>query len=206
MPEVPVSEPSASADLPDWLKGSEAEIISSSEEAVIEKLGEEITDTPQEPNNAGAAALEEISSDLPAWMRGIDQESLKEEVEEEISSSPTMPKESSSYEDIPDWLKSTAMAPEAVEEPIPEQVPVQEEQSSQKQKHASHKKQTKTVTEKGEHDKDMEISLAPSPEKGDVSDKEHTHASRPKKKKPEPIISPEPVISTNPDELPDWLK
>ena len=58
--------------------------------------------------------LDEDITDLPDWMKGVDQESLKKEVEEEINSIPVIVGEVSdisSYDDIPDWLKNTPIAP-----------------------------------------------------------------------------------------------
>ena len=180
--------PVVTSDVPDWLKGMETPVVTPAtlpEETIIMK--EEKTSTVEQTDNSG----------LPPWMQGVDQESLDKEVEEEIKNTPTAEKtkESSSYEDIPDWLKSAPTLLEntntASEETSSE---ASTEASEPEQKQSTPKKQSKTIKIKKEQSTDSSDT------------KKETSPSKPKKKKPESVVSPGPVISANPDELPDWLK
>lgn len=90
-------------DLPDWLKASEP--ISTPEEGTKStKSTEQEIITHNESDS-----MDENMSDLPAWMKGVDQESLKQEVAEEINNTmPAPPDEDASYDNIPDWLRNTS--------------------------------------------------------------------------------------------------
>lgn len=207
------------ATIPDWLKESTSLSSHSLEEdtpSVIEDIpteevqemppvAKEVPDTtilvPEEQQKEQQIEYSEPSepvivpdenmSGLPDWMQGVDQESLKQEVEEEMSNTPVAPEteDVSSYENIPDWLKNTSPA-------LPETTPALEEKIEPEQKQSpSPKKSPKKPAVQEE-------------EQADVSEiKEETVSSRPKKKKPAvPTISPGPTISAPDEELPDWLK
>ncbi len=131
----------------------------------------EETQNIAEPDNA---------TDLPAWMQGLDAESLEQEVQEEMDTpvSKTPPEETSSHEDIPDWLRTVSTAPQATETPETEvsESPLPENDTEQK----TPKKQVKSSTTKDK---------TPSKEKESSPKKTTSDAPRSKKQKPEPIIS-----------------
>lgn len=147
-------------DLPDWLKGGEAADEIPQDTSImnpIEELHQEET-TPEEYRVSDTEQVntsDESMSNLPAWMQGIDQESLKNEVEEEINSTPAVveTENASSYEDIPDWLKSTTIAPVTADnkskedsDEISEGISSHREKTESKQKHSpSPKKPVKTL-------------------------------------------------------------
>lgn len=189
---IPASPLAESTTIPDWLKESTSlsshsleedtapttEDIPSEEAQETPFIPEELPDTtilvPEEQKIENTEPTEEttVSTDdmsgLPAWMQGVDQESLKQEVAEEISSTPVAPEveDVSSYENIPDWLKNTSPTPL-------ETTPVLEKkiETEQKQSPAVKKSPKKLVVQEEE--------------KADVSEtKEETVPSRPKKKKP----------------------
>lgn len=111
--ETRESPSSTDSGIPDWLKGAESivpenstpEPLPSEEENIPEKQEEMVTE-----NAETTPSLNTDTEGLPAWMRGVDQESLKSEVEEEMNTLPeTTPiAVSSDLEDIPDWLKSVS--------------------------------------------------------------------------------------------------
>ena len=176
------------SDIPDWLKGTETSLATPAilpEEAIV--IEEEKTSNTEQTDNSG----------LPPWMQGVDQESLDREVEEEIKNTPVAEKtkDSSSYEDIPDWLKG---APTLLENTNI----ASEDESNKASMEVSEMEQTQPAPKK--HPKTTKIKEEESTDSSDT--KKETSPSKPKKKKPESVISPEPVISANPDELPDWLK
>jgi len=194
---VPVSE---DAGIPDWLKGMPTETtLPVPEEKPVEEAPQiTVPAEPELPAIEPSIASDEGISGLPAWMQGMDQESLKQEVEEEIKSTPVIPetKEAAHEDDIPDWLKGTVTAPtESTVEPqetpkvTDEVVPTAEEKPETKQKSTQHsKKPAKAPAVKAEGD-DVEVP------------------SRPKKKKPTPpTVSEGPTIPATDDDLPDWLK
>lgn len=186
---VPPSETGTPADtasksedsvpgLPDWLKGTGMD-TTTQEEVSLENPPEETKEEPKTPD--------EDMSGLPAWMQGVDQKSLKEEVEEEIQSTSTAEekKDAASYEDIPDWLKNTttvAIVSDDASQKVPEGIvsveSSHEEKTESKQKHGpSSKKPPKTPSVKEEGNTD-------------VSGAEDTiPPSRPKRKKPAPVVS-----------------
>lgn len=147
------------SDLPDWLKGGEIAEEMPQDTSImnpIEELPREET-TLDEYKVSGTEQVgipDESMADLPAWMQGVDQESLKKEVEEEISNTPAVVEVEnvSSYEDIPDWLKSTTTTPiisdnksKEDSKEISEEIPSHREKTESKQKHSpSPKKPTKT--------------------------------------------------------------
>lgn len=203
VPEVPVESidsvpdtnvnDSSSAGLPDWLKGSGMESITPEvpeADVVSEDIVPQDTTTPEEsplPDIIPEKTSDENLSDLPAWMQGIDQESLKEEVEEEIKATPVVSESdnSSSYEDIPDWLKASPIVSETtevpkeeekIEEPPMSDFFTEKKEEKKTTSQHSHKKQTKPV-EKGKQDNDTQKS------------EEKIHTPRPKKKKPTPVVS-----------------
>lgn len=133
----------------------------------------------------------------------MDQESLKEEVKEEMDNIPVSSTEdASSYENIPDWLRNTSavsiLSSEASpkdSEKISEAVPPKKEKSEPKQKQAlSSKKTPKSPATKEEGNADL------------TQTKEEIAPSHPRKKKPVSVVSPGPVIPTTDEDLPDWLK
>lgn len=133
----------------------------------------------------------------------MDQESLKEEVKEEMENIPVSPMaDASSYEDIPDWLRNTSPVSILPTEASPENsektseaVPSKKEKSEPKQKQTpSSKKTPKSPATKEEGSADLPQA------------KEEAVLSHPRKKKPVPVVSPGPVIPTTDEDLPDWLK
>ena len=130
----------------------------------------------------------EVMSDLPAWMRGVDKESLKKEVEEEIQNIPSATESinPSSYGDIPDWLKTASVPSVQTVEKSPndsgntsEITYSREDETPPKRKNSTTSKKTpkKSATEK-------EGTANPKQIK-----KEDTVSPRPKKQKPTPVIS-----------------
>ena len=99
-----------SADLPDWLKGADVQtepVVSTPEETVDESVSMTSNATIPSPD---VPASDNSLSDLPAWMQSMDKASLEQEVTDEINT--PVHQDTSSYEDIPDWLKSTPKTPE----------------------------------------------------------------------------------------------
>ena len=203
VPEVPVEsidsvsdtivDNSSSAGLPDWLKGSGMDSMTSEvPEAVVvseDGISQNVAISEELPLSdiAPEKTSDEYLSDLPAWMQGVDQKSLKEEVEEEIKATPVVSESdnSSSYEDIPDWLKASPIVSETtevpekeekIEEPPMSDFFTEKKEEKKTPSQHSHKKQTKSV-EKEKQDKDSQKS------------EEKVHTPRPKKKKPAPIVS-----------------
>lgn len=176
------TQPTAS-DLPDWLKGESGNKEASIQEDVSD-IKESLAELAPLADDQMIISNENLS-DLPAWMRGVDQDSLRKEVDEEMSTKavPIEDNVLTSYEDIPDWLKNSpvepvVMAPETKEisldvSKIP---PVKKEKLEQK--HVSQKKQINTAPISIE-----ESSEVIGTEGADAS------SSRSKKKKPAPIIS-----------------
>jgi hypothetical protein len=98
--------------LPDWLKGSNvATTLPENETVQIDP----VTTLPKSEifTNNDMQSLNENISDLPSWMQGMDHESLKQEVHEELdNSSPSLEtRDAASFEAIPDWLKNTSTEP-----------------------------------------------------------------------------------------------
>ena len=192
VPETSIND-SSSAGLPDWLKGSGMESITPEvpeTDVVPEDITPENLITSEEsplPDVVPENTSDENLSDLPAWMQGIDQESLKEEVEEEIKATPVVSESdsSSSYEDIPDWLKASPVVSEVVETPKNEEKTkeppmsdffTEKKEEKKTPSQHSHKKQAKPV-EKEKQDNYTSKS------------EEKVHTPRPKKKKPTPVVS-----------------
>lgn len=109
---------SADSGIPDWLKGMSSETVfpeSVSEEKPVgevveqEILPQTVSTTESElPAAEPSSVSDQTDSVLPAWMQGMDQVSLKQEVEEEIKSTPAPVRiKEVPHEDIPDWLRST---------------------------------------------------------------------------------------------------
>lgn len=178
--------------------------------------------TPEVPTETASDDLGE----LPAWMGGINQDALQEELQETLSPTPE-PVEEESVEakdllspepttelpppddSIPDWLKaSTFSTPEVIEE-------IQEEKAAPK---AAEKKAPIKHTEKTPEKKPVTHTAPKHTKKKEEVKKENTIKEeatpeevtpKPKKEKsptPLPNVSaPEPKLPDDED-LPDWLK
>lgn len=133
------------AGLPDWLTGSGIVATPSQSVSVTPSEEELSTEEQKIPSMEPSEISDEHMSDLPAWMQGVDQESLKKEVEEEMESTSVVigAEDVSSYENIPDWLKSTPVTsvettyePQESPEHTAESVPSHEEKTESKQEHS----------------------------------------------------------------------
>lgn len=189
--ETPVSVAGEVPDLPDWLKGMSTN-MASAEDTQVSHRAEESAD--QEMSRMISAEQRDNTppdtADLPAWMQGMDQESLAHEVHEELASTPVSsePENTSSYEDIPDWLRTPSVStPPEIENIQETQAPVVPEEPV-------------VHTEKKSEKKSSGAPLAKKEPKASVaSEKKHTEAqtenntevtqARTKKKKPTPIVS-----------------
>lgn len=141
--------------LPDWLKGTEGVVSEIPEEIAVtgpvsgESPIEELPTKEDIPEKEDIGSPYGDMSGLPDWMRGMDQESLKEEVKEEMDHVPDLTaKDAASYEDIPDWLRGVSLAttePESIGSPenpvdIDQSVSPEKKESESK---AEHKKSAK---------------------------------------------------------------
>ncbi len=197
-PPVPIEvpqEPSLSAEvpeLPDWLKGMSGSV--SSPEATLSEKSEEIFGEEVSPAADQEALMAQNTemTDLPPWMQGVDQESLTKEVNEELSSVPSEDpiEDVSSYENIPDWLKSssTSTPVSADDTPKPKEiVPVKKEKTVPTSTKTIEKKHSSHITTKKEV-KNPEVSEKKNSEVQAV-DSEEALLARTKKKKPAPVVS-----------------
>lgn len=114
--EVTAEAPSVPEDtgIPDWLKGiptgPEPSQQATAPEESVQQPEEESSQAPSQEGMKASASEEGV----PAWLQGMDQESIKQEVEEEMTktSSVQQSEEKLLHEDIPDWLKGTSATPE----------------------------------------------------------------------------------------------
>ena len=147
----------------------------------------------------------------------MDQESIKQEMNEDAATISMTPKETNapSYEDIPDWLKVASMVNEDVLVNAQEPILVLPPEIKQKHKTVtSGKKPSKEFLDNPNVSKKDESQINSIPldsQKIVVASSSKTIQNeeisiKPKKKKISPAASPAPVISADPDELPDWLK
>lgn len=189
--ETPVPVAGDVPDLPDWLKGMSTN-MSSAQDTQVSHTAEESAD--QEMSRMISAEQKENTppdmAELPAWMQGVDQESLAHEVNEELTSTqaPSEAEDVSSYENIPDWLKTPSVsAPPEIEDIQEIEAPMVPEEPA-------------VHTEKKPEKKSSGAPLAKKEPKASVaSEKKHTETqvenneeatqARTKKKKPTPIVS-----------------
>lgn len=132
-------------------------------------------------------------------MKGVDQDSLKKEVEEEMSTPPVSEEISDvpSYDDIPDWLKNSPIdSGEMTEESSPDSLEspkIEENQAiivEPKQKQPIPiKKQPKAPILSKVQESDTTPVVDTISKEGKDKNIIDTAPPRPKKKKPTPIIS-----------------
>ena len=183
------------SDLPPWMKGMD-------ETSLRQEVAEEMTTPVKTPDIAD-------EDGIPDWLRGTPSETPVIPVEEIIPEIPkqeiipeesviitTESKEDSSYEDIPDWLRSTTPMASTEEDNteevskdkekvsiLPEENPEKELDTKEETKPSIKKKAQKSV-KKEEAIKEKEIII-----EDEKILEEAITLPKPKKKKPAPVVS-----------------
>ncbi|MDD2565313.1 MAG: PKD domain-containing protein [Candidatus Gracilibacteria bacterium] len=237
------TQSSSNTDLPDWLKGAtpsepvsapietkeetvvEAEIIPTELPKEEEIKTEVITQSESPKSNFIEETLNgDNKSELPAWLKGLDQDNLKQELKQEFSGeqlSPNLteiakeetvivPEETkvNSENDLPDWLKGSASTAKIIKE---EPVIIKEEKNIDTPDSVlTNSSSSDNVLEIKNDDSKIEKKKQVKKTNKDLFEDVSNQIKSPKPVAKKPKIlegkNEDKILNQNNDDLPDWLK